>query len=160
MRPSRDSYEAPLLYPSRGSSWRSSAYRKRKTSAPKPKRKPGTRAGLTKPRIAAAAVKLIDSVGMDEFSVRKLAKAMEVGATSIHAHFKGGTAAVSSAVAAQTLAGTTRPFNPKEEPADYLRELLLKMLQALHARPEIARPSFFSSRQIRFWIRCWPNVYF
>jgi TetR/AcrR family transcriptional regulator, tetracycline repressor protein len=103
------------------------------------KTEPGTRAGLTKLRIAAAAVKLIDSVGMDEFSVRKLAKAMEVGATSIHAHFKGGTAAISGAVAAQRLAGTTRPFKPKEQPADYLRELLLKMLQALHARPEIAR---------------------
>jgi len=112
---------------------------KKKTSSPKPKRKPGTRAGLTKSRIAAAAVNLIDSVGMDEFSLRKLAKAMEVGATSIHAHFKGGTGAISSAIAVQMLAGTTRPFKPKEEPAEYLRELLLKVLLSLHARPEIAR---------------------
>jgi hypothetical protein len=43
---------------------------------PKPKRKPGTRAGLTKAGIAAAAVKLIDNVGMHDFSVRNLAKAM------------------------------------------------------------------------------------
>jgi hypothetical protein len=43
---------------------------------PKPKRKPGTRAGLTKAGIAAAAVKLIDNVGMHDFSVPNLGKAM------------------------------------------------------------------------------------
>jgi hypothetical protein len=64
---------------------------------------------------------------------------MGVGPTSIHAHFKGGTEAVLGAIAAQALAGTTRPFKPTEEPAEYLRELLLKMLQALHARPTVAR---------------------
>ena len=64
---------------------------------------------------------------------------MGVGPTSIDAHFKGGTGAVLEAVAAQALAGTTRPFKPMEEPAEYLHELLLKMLQALHARPVIAR---------------------
>jgi hypothetical protein len=59
--------------------------------------------------------------------------------TSIHAHFKGGTRAISSAVTAQALAGTSRPFKPMEEPAEYLRELFLKILQSLHARPEIVR---------------------
>ena len=112
---------------------------KKKTSGSKPKRKPGTRAGLTKSVIAAAAVKLIDSRGMDEFSVRKLAEAVGVGPTSIHAHFKGGIRAISSAAAAQALAGTTRPFKPMEQPAEYLRELLLKVLQSLHGRPEFAR---------------------
>jgi AcrR family transcriptional regulator len=111
----------------------------RKTSKSKPKRKPGTRAGLTKSGIAADAAKLIETVGPGEFSVRKLASAMGVGPTSIHAHFKGGTEAVLGAVVAQALAGTTRPFKPMEEPAEYLRELLFKMLQALHARPIIAR---------------------
>jgi AcrR family transcriptional regulator len=111
---------------------------KKTKPVPKPKRKPGTRAGLTKSLIAAAAVKLIDTAGMDQFSVRKLASDMGVGPTSIHAHFTGGTEAVLDAVAAQALAGTTRPFKPLEEPAEYLRELLLKMLEALHARPVVA----------------------
>ena len=110
-----------------------------KTSKPKPKRKPGTRAGLTKSAIAADATKLIETVGPGEFSVRKLASAMGVGPTSIHAHFKGGTEAVLDAVAAKALAGTTRPFKPMEEPAEYLRDLLLKILLALHARPTVAR---------------------
>jgi AcrR family transcriptional regulator len=90
---------------------------KKTKPVPKPKRKPGTRAGLTKAGIAAAAAKLIETVGPGEFSVRKLASAMGVGPTSIHAHFKGGTEAVLEAVAAQALAGTTRPFKPKEDPA-------------------------------------------
>jgi AcrR family transcriptional regulator len=105
----------------------------------KPKRKPGTRAGLTKAGIAADAAKQIESVGPGGFSVRKLAKGMGVGPTSIHAHFKGGTEAVLAAVARQALTGTTRPFKPNEEPAAYLRELFLKILQALDARPEIAK---------------------
>lgn len=59
---------------------------KKKTSGSKPKRKPGTRAGLTKSVIAAAAVKLIDSRGMDEFSVRKLAEAVGVSGGAIIPH--------------------------------------------------------------------------
>ena len=120
------------------SSWPSLRYRKRTPKA-KPKRKPGTRAGLTKSGIAADAAKLIEAVGPGEFSVRKLASATGVGPTSIHAHFKGGTEAVLGAIAAQALAGTTRPFKPTEEAAEYLRELLLKILLVLHARPTVAR---------------------
>src|ERR1700724_2991373 len=110
MCPSRDSYGAPPSLRLPRVFVITIRIPKKKTSSPKPNRKPGTRAGLTKSRVAAAA---------------------------IHAHFKGGTGAISSAVAVQMLAGTTRPFKPKEEPAEYLRELLLKVLLSLHARPEI-----------------------
>jgi AcrR family transcriptional regulator len=112
---------------------------KKTKPVPKPKRKPGTRAGLTKSGIAVCAAKLFETGGPGEFSVRRLASALGVGPTSIHAHFKGGTEAVLEAVAAQALSGTTRPFKPKEEPAEYLRELLQNILQSLHARPEIAK---------------------
>jgi len=114
---------------------------KKKTSSPnvKEKRKAGTRAGLTKAAIVAAAAKLIESVGANGFSLRKLAKALGVGPTTIHFHFEGGVGAVSSTVAQQALAGVTRPFKPKEEPAAYLAELLLKIMEALHARPVVAK---------------------
>ena len=104
---------------------------KKKTSSPnvKEKRKAGTRAGLTKAAIAAAAAKLIESVGANGFSLRKLAKALGVGPTTIHFHFEGGGGAVFSAVAQQALAGVTRPFKPKEEPAAHLAELLLKIME-------------------------------
>jgi hypothetical protein len=71
--------------------------------------------------------------------VRKDLESAPRRTTSIHAHFKGGIRAISSAAAAQALAGTTRPFKPMEQPAEYLRELLLKILQSLHGRPEFAR---------------------
>ena len=114
---------------------------KKKTSSPnvKEKRKAGTRAGLTKAAIVAAAAKLIESVGANGLSLRKLAKALGVGPTTIHFHFEGGVGAVSSAVAQQALAGVTRPFKPNEEPAAYLAELLLKIMEALHARPVVAK---------------------
>ena len=114
---------------------------KKKTSSPivKEKRKAGTRAGLTKAAIVAAAAKLIESVGANGFSLRKLAKALGVGPTTIHFHSEGGVGSVFSAVAQEALAGVTRPFKPKDEPAAYLGELLLKILQALHARPVVAK---------------------
>ena len=105
----------------------------------KEKRKAGTRAGLTRPAIVAAAAKLIESAGANGFSLRKLAKALGVGPTTIHFHFEGGVGAVFSAVAQQALADVTRPFKPKEEPAAYLGELLLRILEALHARPVVAK---------------------
>ncbi len=58
---------------------------KKKTSSSnvKEKRKAGTRAGLTKAAIVAAAAKLIESVGGNGFSLRKLAKALGVGGAGI-----------------------------------------------------------------------------
>ena len=88
-----------------------------------PKRKAGTRAGLSKPAIVVAAAKLIESVGANGFSLRKLAKSLGVGPTTIHFHFEGGVGSVFSAVAQEALAGVTRPFKPKDEPAAYLGEL-------------------------------------
>src|SRR5271165_3628557 len=96
----------------------------KKTSSPyaKEKRKAVTSAGLTRPAVVAAAAKLIESVGANGFSLRRLAKALGVGPTTIHFHFEGGVGSVFSAVAQQALAGVTRPFKPKEEPAAYLGE--------------------------------------
>ena len=62
-----------------------------------------------------------------------------VGPTTIHFHFEGGIGSVFCAVAQQALAGVTRPYKPKEEPATYLGELLVKILEALHARPVVAK---------------------
>ena len=51
---------------------------------------------------------------------KHFAKALGVGPTTIHFHFEGGIGAVFCAVAQQALAGVTRPYKPKEEPAAYL----------------------------------------
>jgi Bacterial regulatory proteins, tetR family len=88
-----------------------------KTKLPSPeakeKRKAGTRAGLTRPAIAAAA-KLIESAGVNEFSLRRLAKDLGVGPTTIHFHFKGAGGGIYAAIVVRALARVTRPFKPKE----------------------------------------------
>ena len=69
-----------------------------KTPCPnvKEKRKAGTRAGLTKPAIAAAA-KLIESIGPNGFSLRKLAKALGVGPILLLMFFLGSKMGASCA---------------------------------------------------------------
>jgi AcrR family transcriptional regulator len=49
----------------------------------------GSRAGLSKAAIIAAATKLLVSAGPDNFSIRLLATKLKVGPTTIHHHFKG-----------------------------------------------------------------------
>lgn len=45
------------------------------------------RAGLTQQKIAVAALDLIDEIGIDEFSMRKLAPRLGVGPMAIYRHF-------------------------------------------------------------------------
>lgn len=64
----------------------------------------GTSAGLTRERIAAAAVALVDRDGLERFAVRRLADELGVDPMSIYSHIKGKAAlldAVSEAVLAE-----------------------------------------------------------
>lgn len=64
----------------------------------------GKPAGLTRDRIAAAAVELVDRDGLEQFGVRRLATAMGVDPMSIYNHVKGKAAlldAISAAVLAE-----------------------------------------------------------
>src|SRR5271166_1570588 len=114
----RFAWSAPISSSSRASLWPSSQIPKKKTSSPivKEKWKAGTRAGLTKAAIVAAAAKLIESVGANGFSLRKLAKALGVGPTAIHFHFEGGVGSVFGAVAQQALAGVTGRTSRRRSP--------------------------------------------
>ena len=75
----------------------------------------GQSAGLTRDRIAAVAVDLVDRHGLDQFSVRRLATAMGVDPMSIYNHIKGKAAlldAISAAVLAEAEAEITVPDPP------------------------------------------------
>jgi AcrR family transcriptional regulator len=61
------------------------------------------RAGLTKPAIVDAAAKLIESAGVIGFSLRKLAKVLGVGPTTIHFHFKGAGGGIYAAIVVRAL---------------------------------------------------------
>jgi TetR/AcrR family transcriptional regulator, tetracycline repressor protein len=121
--------------------WPSSKYPKRSPRVLRLRKngRPERAPGLTKPAIVEAAAKLIESAGVNGFSLRKLAKALGVGPTTIHFHFKGAGGGIYAAIVVRALAGATRPFKPKEEPSAYLGELLFKILEALHARPVTAK---------------------
>ena len=99
------------------------------------KRKAGTRAGLTKPAIVAAGVKLLGGAGVDAFSIRALAKSMKVSPTSIHAHFKGGYSQLTSEMARAIIAELTPPFTLQEDPKDYLRKVFDAALFKFRQRP-------------------------
>lgn len=59
---------------------------------PVTKRAQGERAGLSRARIAAAAVQLVDEHGLESFGVRRLASALGVDPMSIYNHIKGKAA--------------------------------------------------------------------
>ncbi|AHH18884.1 putative transcriptional regulator, TetR family [Nocardia nova SH22a] len=73
------------------------------------RRAQGTAAGLSRERIAAAAVALVDRDGLERFGVRRLADELGVDPMSIYNHIKGKAAlldAVSEAVLAEIPAET------------------------------------------------------
>lgn len=75
------------------------------------KRAQGTRAGLSRERIAAAAVVLADRDGLESFGVRRLASELGVDPMSIYNHVKGKAAlldAISETVLAEASASAAQ----------------------------------------------------
>ena len=70
--------------------------------------------------------------------MRALAKALGVVSTSILSHFNGEVSEIFDEVVKTELISAARPYKPKEDAADYLRDLLLAILKSLHGKPTIA----------------------
>lgn len=104
-----------------------------------PKRKAGQRAGLTRAKIIDAAVKLWDDAGPNGFAIRKLAKQLKVGATTIRAHVKGGIPELRREIARRALADLTPPYKPNQNPNDYLQWFFRSALASFRQRPRLAR---------------------
>ncbi|SFX54721.1 TetR family transcriptional regulator [Streptomyces atratus] len=82
------------------------------------RRAQGTAAGLSRERIADAAVALVDRDGLERFGVRRLADELGVDPMSIYHHIKGKAAlldAVSEAVLAEVAAATDDTSRDWEE---------------------------------------------
>jgi len=108
-----------------------------KIKRPKPKRKPGSRAGLTREKIALAAAKQIEA---DEaaFSFRKLASSLGVTPTTVSSHFKGGLADLEDEIVRVIFDHASAPFKPNRAPNDYIEELFNMTLGNLKNNPTIA----------------------
>ena len=103
------------------------------------KRKPGQRAGMSQSKIATAASQLWAEVGPDNFTIRKVARKLKVGPTTIHAHFEGGLGQLRREVARRALANLTPPYEPKQDPKDYLRAFLRSSLSSFRKQAHIGR---------------------
>lgn len=104
-----------------------------------PKRKPGARAGLTKAHILEAAAAMIEAHGPVQFSVRALAKKLKVVPTTVHSHFKGGYDQMERAIAQSVLGELAPPYEPLQDPKDYLRKAFRVALDTFRDRPILGR---------------------
>lgn len=99
----------------------------------------GQPAGLTRDRIAAAAVDLVDRHGLEQFSVRRLATGMGVDPMSIYNHVKGKAAlldAISAAVLAEAEAEIAAA-GPPGTWADTARQLARAYRDLAHRHPRV-----------------------
>ena len=102
------------------------------------KRKPGSRAGMTRTKIALAAATQIEKVGAEAFSLRQLAKSLGVAPTTISSHFKGGLFEIEDEVVRVIFADVAPPFRPLQTPVDYLERMFYSALTALQGRPTLS----------------------
>jgi AcrR family transcriptional regulator len=103
------------------------------------KRKAGERAGMTRAKIAKAAIKLWDEAGPDGFTIRKLAVRLKVVPTTIRAHFKDGAIGLRREIARRVLEDWTPPYKPSQTPKDYLTDFFRCSLAFAGQRPRLAR---------------------
>jgi AcrR family transcriptional regulator len=103
------------------------------------KRKPGQRAGMSRSRIVATATKLWVAGGPDDFTIRKLARNLKVGPTTVRAHFKEGLGDLRREIARKALSELTPPYQPKQGPKDYLRTFLRSSLASFREKPHLGR---------------------
>jgi AcrR family transcriptional regulator len=104
----------------------------------KKKRKPGSRAGMTREKIALAAATQIEKLGEEAFSMRQLARTLGVAPTTISSHFKGGLAEIEDEVVKVILADVAPPFRPLQTPTEYLEGMFASALSVLHGRPTVS----------------------
>ena len=106
---------------------------------PPPKRKPGSRAGLTRPSILAVATELLEAEGADKFSLRLVAKKLGVAPAVIHAHFKDGLGEVMREIARSFLDDLAPPYKPQQDPKEYMRDRFRSALKAFRESPTLGR---------------------
>ena len=82
---------------------------------------------------------LIESVGANGFSLRRLANALGVGPTTIHFHFEGGVGPSFARSPSRRWPASPGRTSRRRSPPPTLRELLVRILEALQARPVVAK---------------------
>lgn len=99
-------------------------------------RKPNT--SLSSDRIAQAALAVLDEVGFASFSLRGVARMLEVFPGALYWHFPGGREALLAAAAGQAIAGVLPPHVRGQPWQDWLRALFHGYRAAIRAHPNVA----------------------
>lgn len=109
---------------------------KRAGVAAKKKAAPADKA-LTRDRIVAVAIEQIDQNGLTAFSLREVARQLDVYPTAVYWHVPNRDALL-AAVVEQTMAGVT-PELGKLNWQDWLRELFRRYRKAVQQHPNVAQ---------------------
>lgn len=109
---------------------------KAKPSLP-PKRRPGSRAHLTKKRVIETALQL--SQEAPDLSIPMIARALDVYPTAVYSHCPGGMAEIRSAMVQALLADIAPPLKPNESGRDYLCDLFRRIGDRLQNYSALAR---------------------
>jgi len=93
---------------------------------------------LSSDRIAQAALTVLDQVGFAGFSLRGVARMLEVFPGALYWHFPGGREALLAAAAGQAIAGALPPRVQGQAWQDWLRALFHGYRAAIRAHPNVA----------------------
>jgi AcrR family transcriptional regulator len=99
--------------------------------------KPGMRAGMNRAKICMKARELWSKDGDKEFTVRGLAKALDVAPATVQSHFRGGINEILSELAHVVLSELAPPYKPLQQPQDYLQVLLEDTLATFRQQPRL-----------------------
>lgn len=101
--------------------------------------KPNSRRGdLTREQIVSAALACLDRSGLDDFSLREVARELGVFPTALYWHVPGGRNVLLAEIAARVLEGVTPPCDPQVAWDDWLLDLFLRYRAAVRAHPNAA----------------------
>jgi len=102
----------------------------------KVKRKPGQKAYLTRAKIVAKALPLLDQ--NPDLGMAGIAKGLGVAPAAIYAHFHGRLAEIHTEVIRAVLADVARPPKPNETCEAYLRDLFDAVFAAFYKHRKVA----------------------
>jgi TetR/AcrR family tetracycline transcriptional repressor len=93
---------------------------------------------LSRERIVQAALKLIDESGLENFSIREVARLLGVYPTAVYWHISGGRNALLAEVASTTLGDVAPRFVAGDDWAHWIRTLFHRYRDSLRCHPNVA----------------------
>lgn len=112
------------------------------TAEPAPKKRRLGRAaavGLTRERVVEAAISLIDEEGLPAFSVRALARRLNVFPAALYWHAGGRKTDLFAEISGALIAGLMTPDDLQDDWRDTLRLLFRRFRSRVHEHPNAAR---------------------